>query len=107
MMGSATQASSVRGLDEAHKGHWAGFGVFVVVLAEFGRGVAATRRYEDLRYGRGRHEGIAPADVPRRIFEEFYAPGRGCGFALDGVLKPQSVEPMCAATLIKVREPKS
>jgi hypothetical protein len=40
------------------------------------RAVAAARRYEDLRYGSRCHEGIAPADIPRRIFEEFYSSGR-------------------------------
>jgi hypothetical protein len=47
-----------------------------VVLAEFRRAIAAARRYEDLRYGSGRHEGVAPADVPRRTFEEFYSCAR-------------------------------
>jgi hypothetical protein len=43
------------------------------MFAEFSRAVAAAQRYEDLRYrGRG-HGTIAPADIPRQIFEEFYA----------------------------------
>jgi hypothetical protein len=46
---------------------------FLAVLAELGRALAAARRHESLRYGRGRQGGIAPADIPRQIFEEFYA----------------------------------
>lgn len=42
-------------------------GLFAVVRAEFGRALAAERRYESLRCGR------APSDIPRTIFEEFYA----------------------------------
>jgi hypothetical protein len=41
----------------------------LVVLAEFKRAVAAAQRYDDLRC---RH---ACRDIPRRIFEEFYAFG--------------------------------
>jgi hypothetical protein len=57
----------------------------VAALAgEYHRAVAATRRYDDLKSGR------APAtrrqDIPRQIFEEFYAPiggnsGRRPGYA--------------------------
>jgi len=41
---------------------------------EFRRAMAATRRYEDLRHGSGRHPGIAPADIARRILisKKFY-----------------------------------
>lgn len=53
--------------------------VFEIILAEFGRALAAARRYESLKYGRARHEGLAAADTPRRIFEEFYASPDGCG----------------------------
>lgn len=42
-------------------------GLFAVVRAEFRRALAAERRYESLRCGR------APSDIPRTIFEEFYA----------------------------------
>jgi hypothetical protein len=42
------------------------------VFAEFGR-VAAARRYESLRYRCTNRDHLAPTDVPRRIFEEFYA----------------------------------
>ena len=42
-------------------------GLFAVVRAEFGRALAAERRYESLRCGR------APSDIPRTIFEELYA----------------------------------
>jgi hypothetical protein len=47
--------------------------VFEIILAEFGRALAAARRYESLKDGRARHAGLAAADIPRRIFEEFYA----------------------------------
>jgi hypothetical protein len=43
------------------------------MFAEFSRAVAAAQRYEDLRYRRASHEKIAPDDIPRRIFEEFYS----------------------------------
>ena len=72
-MTGAARTSSVRGIPEIRNGHWLGRTVFAVVLAEFRLAVAAARRYEDLRYGSGRHEGMAPADIPRRVFEEFYA----------------------------------
>jgi len=41
------------------------------MLAEFRRAAAAAQRYEDLRY-RSAH---APADIPPRVFEEFYSVG--------------------------------
>jgi hypothetical protein len=44
------------------------------MLAEFRRAAAAAQRYEDLRY-RSAHGKIAPADIPRRVFEEFYSVG--------------------------------
>ena len=72
-MRAAARASSVRGIREMRNGHSLGRIVFAVVLAEFRRAIAAVGRYEDLRYGRGRHEGIAPADIPRRVFKEFYS----------------------------------
>jgi hypothetical protein len=45
------------------------------MFAEFSRAVAAAQRYEDLRYRRGGHGRIGPADIPRQIFEEFYSAG--------------------------------
>ena len=47
--------------------------VFEIIIAEIGRALAAARRYESLKYGRVRHAGFAAADIPRRIFEEFYS----------------------------------
>jgi hypothetical protein len=47
---------------------------FAFYLTEFGRALAAVRRYENLRYGRTGRDG--QADIPRQIFEEFYA-GQG------------------------------
>jgi hypothetical protein len=43
------------------------------MFTEFSRAVAAAQRYEDLRYRRSGHGRIAPADISRQIFEEFYA----------------------------------
>lgn len=42
------------------------------MLAEFSRAAAAAHRYEDLRY-RSADGKIAPADIARRVFEEFYS----------------------------------
>jgi hypothetical protein len=75
-MRAAARASSVRGIRQIRNGHSLARIIFAVILAEFRRAVAAARRYEDLRYGSGRHEGIAPADIPRRVFEEFYSYAR-------------------------------
>ena len=47
--------------------------VFLTILAEFGRALAAARRYENLRCRSARHDGLTSADIPPRIFEEFYA----------------------------------
>jgi hypothetical protein len=55
------------------------------LLAEFRRGTVAAQRYESLRYRGAGHGRMAPDDIPRRIFEEFYAaeeavePGRPGG----------------------------
>ena len=84
-MRAAARASSVRGTRESSRnGHSLGrilFAVvlaelFAVVLAELRRAVAAARRYEDLRYGSGRREDRTAADIPRRVFEEFYSSAR-------------------------------
>ena len=48
-------------------------GFLSIVRAEFGRALAALRRYEMLRAGQARREKLPPADIPRRVFEEFYA----------------------------------
>ena len=72
-MRAAARASSVRGIREKRNGHSLGRIVFAAVLAEFRRAIAAVGRYEDLRYGSGRHEGVEPADIPQRVFEEFYS----------------------------------
>ena len=44
-----------------------------IILAEFGRALAAAQRYENLRYGRARQEDFAAPDIASRLFEEFYA----------------------------------
>jgi hypothetical protein len=43
------------------------------MLAEFTRAIAAAHRYEDLRYRSARRGTIAPDEIPRQIFEEFYS----------------------------------
>jgi hypothetical protein len=72
LVGRTARASSVRGIREIRNGHRSG-GILVVFLAEFGRAVAAARRYEDLRHRSACCGSIAIADIARRIFEEFYS----------------------------------
>jgi hypothetical protein len=43
------------------------------VVAEFRRACAAAQRYEDLRHRSAARGSIAPADIPRRVFEELYS----------------------------------
>jgi hypothetical protein len=43
------------------------------MFAEYSRAVTAAQRYEDLRYRSCGHDRIAPTDIPRQIFEEFYS----------------------------------
>ena len=74
-IGGAAWASSVRGIGEIQNGHRSGSGFFVLVLAEFKLAMAAEQRYEDLKRAGGTalaRDAIVPADIPRRIFEEFY-----------------------------------
>jgi hypothetical protein len=67
---------------------------FSTIFAEFGRALAAARRYENLRHGRGRQQRRAPADLPRQIFEEFYAVERD---SEDAAIAPgQSPRPALA-----------
>jgi hypothetical protein len=49
------------------------------MFAEFSRAVAAAQRYEDLRYRSASNGKIAPDDIPRRIFAEFYSVGEAVG----------------------------
>jgi hypothetical protein len=76
MMRAVARAFSVRGIREIRDNHSSARTIFAVIVAEFRRAVTAARRYEDLRYGGGRHEGVSPADIPRRVFEEFYSEAR-------------------------------
>jgi hypothetical protein len=46
--------------------------MFAPVLAEFRRGLAAEQRYEALRYRRACNGRVAPTEIARRVFEEFY-----------------------------------
>jgi hypothetical protein len=72
----AELASGALEVPGIQSGHWPGFGFVFIAFTEFRRAVAAEQRYEDLK-GRSTaalaREGIARADVPRRIFEEFYS----------------------------------
>jgi hypothetical protein len=52
-----------------------GLGFLVVLLAEFKRASAAAQRYQDLRYRSACHGYARLADIPARIFEEFYSSG--------------------------------
>ena len=69
-------AASARGIPGTRDGHRSGPGILVAVLAELRRAVAATGRYEHLRYRRACAGRVAPADIPRRLFEEFYSSKR-------------------------------
>jgi hypothetical protein len=44
----------------------------LAMLAEFTRACAAAQRYEDLRHRSASRVALAPDEIPRRIFEEFY-----------------------------------
>jgi hypothetical protein len=75
-MGGVEQAFRVRGLRPLQDRRWSGFEVLLAVLAEFRRAVAAEQRYEHLRWasaGAAMRDAMVPADLPRRIFEEFYS----------------------------------
>ena len=70
------QACGVRGLRPIQNGLWSGVQLLLVVLAEFRRARAAEQRYEQLTRASAAAlalDGIAPADIPQRIFHEFYA----------------------------------
>jgi hypothetical protein len=66
-------ASSLRCLPEMREGRWSGPGIFALVLAEFRRSIAATQRYEALRYRSACEGRVAPTEISRRVFEEFYS----------------------------------
>jgi hypothetical protein len=72
----AEWASGALEIHGIQSGHWPGFGFVFIAFTEFRRAVAAEQRYEDLK-GRSTaalaREGIARADLPRRIFGEFYS----------------------------------
>ena len=71
-MKDAARASGVRCLPEFRKGRWSAPGIFALVLAEFQRSVAAAQRYEALRYRNACDGRVAPTEISRRVFEEFY-----------------------------------
>jgi hypothetical protein len=73
VMRNAASASSVNGTPETGDSHRSGPGILVVMLAELRRALAATRRYEHLRYRSACAGRVAPADIPRQLFEEFYS----------------------------------
>jgi hypothetical protein len=68
----AVRPSSVRRLPEIRKRRWSGPGTLALVLAEFQRSLAAAQRYEALRYRSACDGRVAPTEISRRIFEEFY-----------------------------------
>jgi hypothetical protein len=75
-MGSVRLALRVRGRRPAQNRRGSGLEYLRVVLAEFQRAMAAEQRYEYLRrtgIAALARDGVVRADVPRRIFEEFYA----------------------------------
>jgi hypothetical protein len=73
-MQDAAPVSGARCLPAFRTGRWSGPSTLVPVLAEFQRSVAAAQRYDALRY-RSAYDGrVAPTEVSRRIFEEFYSP---------------------------------
>jgi hypothetical protein len=48
--------------------------LFAAILTESRRASAAAHRYEDLkRMAATARAGFGPADVPRRVFDEFYS----------------------------------
>jgi hypothetical protein len=62
------------------------------MLAEFTRANAAAQRYEDLRYRSAGHGRIAPDDIPRRVFEEFYSVGEAVESRRPGWRRSDSPE---------------
>jgi hypothetical protein len=57
-------------------GRWLGFELMGTVSAEFRRAIAAEHRYDELRRKDAAAlalEGIARAEIPRRVFVEFYS----------------------------------
>jgi hypothetical protein len=76
LMGGAARTAHGRGIREIRNCRSSKLGFFRVILAEFRRAVAAERRYEDLRRADTTalaRAGMVRADIPRRIFEEFYS----------------------------------
>ncbi|HZT18322.1 MAG TPA: hypothetical protein VFA23_02905 [Dongiaceae bacterium] len=67
--------------------------IFQIILAEYGQALAAARRYQELRYGAARRCGLAPADIPQRIFAEFYARRNDAGDAAIGWHRPAEAQP--------------
>jgi hypothetical protein len=61
---------NMRGTRNAQNGHSAGLGLLTAILAEFRRAVAAEQRYEHLK--RADATALLPADLSRRVFDEFY-----------------------------------
>jgi hypothetical protein len=63
------------------------------LLAELTRAIAAAHRYEDLRYRRARHEGIAPEQIPGQILDEFYSAPEAVEARSPGRHQPDAPEP--------------
>jgi hypothetical protein len=74
----ASETTNAGALDNyrVRPGHSPRFGFVLVLLAEFKRAIAAERRHSELKHMDTialAREGIARADVPRRVFEEYYS----------------------------------
>ena len=65
--------------------------LLLAMVAEFGRACAAAQRYEDLRHRGAGRGSIAPADVPRRVFEEFYSVEQTAEIEQAGAPEPLEV----------------
>jgi hypothetical protein len=70
--------------------------LLVAMLAEFRRAIAAAQRYDDLRYRSAGRGAIAPADIPRRVFEELYFLDKPAPVVPD---KPAEVAPRRVASV--------
>jgi hypothetical protein len=81
VMADAARPYSELDAHAAKTGDRPGLRLFLVILAEFRRAIAATQRYKELKcMGTSALacEGITRADIPRRIFEEFYSYESDC-----------------------------
>lgn len=69
------------------------FILFKALFAEFGRALAAARRYDSLKFTHAGHGKSTAADIPRHIFEEFYAPQGNAEHAARASDRRRSLHP--------------